>query len=525
MASSIQMTSSPQWGSSNDWISESDALNILEALEDPHLFGPWFSDRATWSVWTAFLAALFGLQMTQEQRDLYKQCTGRSEAPTAPAREGWLVCGRRAGKSFILAITAVYLAVCRDYSQFLAPGERGTILIVAADRKQARVIFRYISAMLKGVAMFAQLIENERAESFDLTNRVTIEVGTASYRTTRGYTFIAVLADELAFWRSEDSASPDYEVIAAVRPGMATIPGAMLLCASSPYARRGALFDAYQRHFGKDGSILVWQAATRVMNPTVPQTFIDEEMEKDPATARAEYLAEFRTDFESFIEIEKVRACISPGVYERPPDRRNRYVAFVDPSGGSGQDSFTLAIAHKEAAPIDGVRRTETLVLDAVREVKPPFAPEAVCEEMADLMKRYRITKCAGDRYAGGFPPGTFRKFGINYEPSDKSKSELFIDLLPHINSRMVDLLDNDRMVTQLVSLERRTSPSGKDLITHPPAGHDDLANAIAGALCRASEKRSADDRRSEWHSPPKVNIGYQDLKERYRLRTNWRRI
>jgi hypothetical protein len=134
-------------------------------------------------------------------------------------------------------------------------------LIIAADRKHARVIFRYVSAMLKGVAMFAQVIENERAESFDLSNRVTIEVGTASYRTTLGYTFIAVLADELAFRRSEDSASPDYEVIAAVRPGMATIPGAMLLCASPPYARRGALFNAYQRHVGKDGPIFVWQAA------------------------------------------------------------------------------------------------------------------------------------------------------------------------------------------------------------------------------------------------------------------------
>jgi len=209
----------------------------------------------------------------------------------------------------------------------------------------------------------------------------------------------------------------------------------MLLCASSPYGRRGALYDAHARHYGKAGQILVWQAATRTMNPSVPQSFIDEEMDKDPASARAEYLAEFRTDFESFIETEKIRACITPGVYERPPDRRNRYFAFVDPSGGSGQDSFCLAIAHKEAAPIDGNRRTETLVLDLVRERKPPFSPEAVCEEFADLLRKYRCTSVRGDRYAGGFPPDCFKKFGINYEASDKTKSELFVDLLPHINS------------------------------------------------------------------------------------------
>src|SRR6478672_9863237 len=149
--------------------------------------------------------------------------------------------------------------------------------------------------------MLTRLIERETAEAFDLTNRVTIEVGTASYRTTRGYTFVAVLADELAFWRSDDSASPDYEVLAAVRPGMSTIPGAMLLCASSPYARRGALYDAFQRHYGKDSPVLVWKAPTRIMNPTVPQSVIDEAMDRDPASAAAEFLATFRDDIEDFV--------------------------------------------------------------------------------------------------------------------------------------------------------------------------------------------------------------------------------
>jgi hypothetical protein len=149
--------------------------SILQAVEDPRLFAPWFKD-STWAAWRAWLAALFGLPMTPDQLALFTQCTGRSVAPTGPAREGWLVCGRRAGKSFILALIAVYFATFRDYARYLAPGERGTLLILAADRKQSRVIFRYISALLKQVPMLARMIENERAESFDLTNRVTIEV-------------------------------------------------------------------------------------------------------------------------------------------------------------------------------------------------------------------------------------------------------------------------------------------------------------------------------------------------------------
>jgi hypothetical protein len=454
--------------------------SILQAVEDPRLFAPWFKD-STWAAWRAWLAALFGLPMTPDQLALFTQCTGRSVAPTGPAREGWLVCGRRAGKSFILALIAVYFATFRDYARYLAPGERGTLLILAADRKQSRVIFRYISALLKQVPMLARMIENERAESFDLTNRVTIEVGTASYRTTRGYTFVAVLCDELAFWRSDDSASPDYEVINAIRPGMLTIPNSMLLCASSPYARRGALWDAYTEFFGKDNpDVLVWQAPTTTMNPTVSQSFIDGELECDPAGAAAEYLAQFRTDVEAFITLEAIRACVDPGVYERPYDRRNAYFAFVDPSGGSA-DSFVLVVAHSEAGKI---------VIDCIRDRRSPLSPDQVTAEFADTLKHYRISKVTGDNYGGEFPKEAFRKHGINYELADKSKSKLYFDFLPLVNSKQIVLLDSDRMVRQFVGLERRTNWGGRDSIDHGPGGHDDVANAVAG-VCGLANRSS----------------------------------
>ena len=48
-----------------------------------------------------------------------------------------------------------------------------------------------------------------RSESLDLSNRITIEVHTASFRTVRGYTVVAALLDELAFWQGEDSSNPE----------------------------------------------------------------------------------------------------------------------------------------------------------------------------------------------------------------------------------------------------------------------------------------------------------------------------
>jgi hypothetical protein len=258
-----------------------------------------------------------------------------------------------------------------------------------------------------------------------------------------------------------------------------------LLCASSPYARRGALWDAHRRHFGKDGDpILVWHADTRTMNPTVSQRVIDEATERDPAWAAAEYGAQFRSDVQSLLSREAVEACVSLGVRERAPLSGLRYSAFVDPSGGSA-DSMTVAVAHRE--------KGGDTILDAIRERRPPFSPEAVVADFAGLLKSYRITKIASDRYAGEWPRERLRDHGITYDPADKPKSDLYRDLLPAINSRTVDLLDSDRLLNQLVGLERRTARGGRDSIDHAPGGHDDLANAVAGVVAMLAKPRGYD--------------------------------
>ena len=95
---------------------------------------------------------------------------------------------------------AVFLATFYDYRRYLAPGERGTVIVIATNTRQARVIFRYVRALLTGVPMLKRMIERETADTFDLTDAVTIEVGTTSFKTVRGYTIVAALCDELAFW-------------------------------------------------------------------------------------------------------------------------------------------------------------------------------------------------------------------------------------------------------------------------------------------------------------------------------------
>jgi len=101
------------------------------------------------------------------------------------------------------------------------------------------------------------------------------------------------------------------------------------------------------------------------------------------------------------------------------------------------------------------------------------------------------------DRYAGEWPREAFRKCGVEYRVSDQPKSDLYLGLLPLLNSGRVELLDHQRLVAQLCGLERRTSRAGKDSIDHPPGSKDDVCNSVAGAVALAAQAAA--------HPQPKI--------------------
>jgi hypothetical protein len=458
-----------------------DDFTIIDACHG--LFRPWIKDPETFQAWFSFLKAMFVIEMTDAELAIYQQCTGRNEPPAVEINRAALIVGRRGGKSLVMAIIACYLATVRDYREYLVPGETASIVVLAKDRDQAAIIFNYIRAILTETDVLIPMVESADSETITLTNRVKIEVTTASFRSVRGRTIVAAICDEIAFWRNESSANPDDEILKAIRPALLTIPNAKLLLCSSPYARKGSLYKAFKDHHGKENdAYLIWNADTRTMNPTVPQSEIDAEYEDDPANAAAEYGANFRNDIETFVSAEIIEAVTIPGRTELPRmSASTSYAAFIDAAGGSGQDSMCIAIAH--ATP-DG-----TGILDAIRERKPPFSPEDVTAEFADLLTSYGINTAESDRWGGDWVGEAFRKHGVTVEPSAKPKSDIYREVLPLMNSKKVEILDIKRLSVQLGTLERRTARGGRDSIDHPPGGHDDVANVVAGVLVMVAGK------------------------------------
>ena len=244
---------------------------------------------------------------------------------------------------------------------------------------------------------------------------------------------------------------------------------------SSAYAKFGVLYDYYKKYYGPDGppDILVAHGTTRDFNPSISQAEIDRDIEKDPVRNRAEYLSEFRSDVEGFIDRAKVEACVGDYV-ELPFHQGISYQMFIDPATGvDGGDSYAAEVLHK-----DGL----LTITDALREVRPPFSPaQVIAEVIIPLAKQYNIYKIHGDNFGGQFAQEPIRAAGMQYEVWKDHKSDLYRGMVPQINSTQMLLPRHERAINQICSLECSTQRTGKDQITHPSHGHDDLANVIAG--------------------------------------------
>jgi hypothetical protein len=200
---------------------------------------------------------------------------------------------------------------------------------------------------------------NTTAEGVELTTGVTIEVHTASFRSVRGYTVVAAVLDEVAFWRSDDSVNPDREIASTRDDHSPRRPPARHLVT---LCTRRVLWDAYRPHYGQDSDVLVWSAPTCAMNPAVPEAIIAAAYAEDEAAAAAEYGAQFRRDLEAFVAREALEACVVPGRHELPPVGSMEYVAFVDPSGGHRR-AVPAPIRTRPLIGIHDPRRTIGLIV------------------------------------------------------------------------------------------------------------------------------------------------------------------
>jgi hypothetical protein len=456
-------------------------VTLYDAMLDPALFGKTFAG-ATFKNWRTVAKTLEGLPLEADELELYTQITGRTDAVAGAVRkavrEAYLIKDRRAGGSLFASAFTLHSSALSEYRHKLGPGEVATCALIASDRRQARVAMRYVKGLVADSPLISASVIGETAESISFNNATTVEVHVASFRSTRGYSYASVALDELAYFRSDTSATPDIEIVRAVRPGLLNL-GGKLLGLSSPHSRRGHLFQMYRAHFGRPSDIMVIKSGGGTLNPTLDAEALSRQRAEDPLAARSEQDAEFREDISQFLPDADIDAALCPGVRSRPRQPGVVYTAHCDPSGGR-HDSMALGISHLET--------TGLVQLDKLVVVHPAFTPEAVVEQFAETLGAYGLNSVRGDGYAAEWVTTPFSRHGIHYQQSQEDTSAIFVACLPLFSNKLVQLLDAPVLETELRLLERRPRPNGKgDLVSHPPRGHDDAAVAALGSLLAAS--------------------------------------
>src|ERR1700722_12653876 len=137
------------------------------------------------------------------------------------------------------------------------------VLLLAASAAQAKMVFNYVRGFLDASPILRREVANVTQNEITLKNGIVIAVHANSFRTIRGRTLVAVVFDEIAFWRDESSAIPDIETYRAVLPSLATTNG-LLIGISSPYRKLGLLHQKHRDYFGVDGDeVLVVKGPTK----------------------------------------------------------------------------------------------------------------------------------------------------------------------------------------------------------------------------------------------------------------------
>ena len=455
-------------------------ISMRKAIESPAILGSAFprgSGGDSWIAWRAMAIAAMGEPLTAPELAAFRKLTNRQNSPAERVEELVIVKGRRSGGTTFAAVIVAYLSALVDYSGVLGVGEQATALLVAPTAKQAEIAFGRVGGIFDASPLLSGMVVNRTADSLELNNGVTVEVGVASYRSVRGLSLVCAVADEAAFLMSEGK-NTDAELANALRPALITTRG-LLVLSSTPYAPTGELHALHEKYYGKDdGAVLVARATSRDTNPTLAQSVIDRAIERDPVAARAEFMGEFRSDVSGFISRDMLLAAVDEGVTARPPS--GGHVAFCDAASGVAEndgDSFTMAIGHADA---DGV-----VIIDRVSEWKPPFNASSVTAEVATILKEYGVDEVTSDGFSSGFLRAELSRNGIGHKISELSKSELYLASLPMLSSGRVRLLNHKVLIDQFAALERKPGTNGRDRID--ARGHEDLANSVAGVVAMLS--------------------------------------
>jgi hypothetical protein len=482
-------------------------------------------------------------------------------------RELILVLGRRAGKSELSAIFAAYELYKLLYRGFpqsyygMPSASEIRVLCVANDKEQASIVFGSMQGHLESVDYFKESVANTtqtflkfRTEhdkkKFGSDGKASIS---ATFKSSiakglRGRGVICAILDEIAFFVDNGKSSAE-RVYKAIYPSLAqfapkdpknrhvpiTLPdgsqadteGRMILI-SSPDAKDGFFFRQYQKAMSKSqGSenMLVIQAPTWEVNPTLPLSYYEQEYHKDPTAFMTEHGAEFSDRVRGWIQDARdLLDCVDED-YRPSTAGIPREIHFAGVDFGIVKDGTAINLTRIRDGKIELAYHEVWYPRKKWKEANPhlesPLVDYALTlqdrnrldiEEIANwfwaLSKRFYLHKGVFDQWAGPVFEQILHKKGLhqfemrNFFNSDSSSMYQILHL--YMLNKQLRLYDwpisgmdshgkpvvHSPLIAEI--LELQASSAGKNIvIVEAPkitGKHDDSSDAFARSVLLASE-------------------------------------
>lgn len=222
-------------------------------MTDSELFAHAYAGDS-WKAARAIVATAEGryAELQEAEAEIVREFTQRSVFPNQPVSELVIAAGRGSGKTSTAALFTCARSL-REYPR--APGERIKAFAISPTLAQSNALHDRCLGLLESSPIASRMIESTTSSTIDLSTGVTIETRTGNYRHIRGSGVCCAVVDEAAFLPTDKSANPDKELLRALRPALARVPGSLLVLISTVYATRGELYWYLKEGFGKDPEV------------------------------------------------------------------------------------------------------------------------------------------------------------------------------------------------------------------------------------------------------------------------------
>lgn len=497
-------------------------IPFSEAITEPLLFKKQFSNLTPGI--QAILKCIYGLPLTATEKAYWDAYHGAGKFDElgylidawdsgVPYHEGQemsditLIVGRRSTKtSGVSSFIVAYEALLGAHKQFVHFERQSPVFLqVAQDLKTAQAnLTQFIRDLLEQSPIGARELEGKvhnefgakkavTATSLRLKNGALITVGPPTLK-LRSQAIPVCAMDELAFWAKDaQSAQPDFEVVRAVTPAMASFPFSKLVKTSTPMTEEGVLWEAHntgtygrklrdsdQKRAHTRTLVLKGPSAALAPAKVLPRSRLIVERAKDADAFRREYLAEFSKSVSGFLSASLLRAAVDDGLLLREPMPGRLYVATLDPA--FRRDAFAFCIGH-----LEGGKYTLDFIESWRGTQERPISPTVAIGAVATVCKQYGVRIVTTDQYHSESLQEIAHDFGLVADPcylNNKIKLQMWSSVQGMLSAGQIRLLDKPDLLDELVKMEKTLTPTGT--VKFEGRHRDDLAMVFALNLYRA---------------------------------------